>query len=131
MGFCVASSPSPACPANFALAPVTGAVQRIVIIFDEGTDTGPDFFRRERDARRARPRERQLAVTVASSRNIRSGVRWSRPPPPSKLPTPMFYKRQLAFGTPAGSGRLRKIETAWASASWPSPPFSRHAVSVL
>jgi hypothetical protein len=29
---------------TFALTPVTGTVQRIVIVFDEGTDTGPDFF---------------------------------------------------------------------------------------
>ena len=29
---------------TFALVPITGTVQRIVIVFDEGTDTGPDFF---------------------------------------------------------------------------------------
>ena len=30
---------------NFAtLEPVTGTVQRIVIVFDEGQDIGPDFF---------------------------------------------------------------------------------------
>jgi hypothetical protein len=29
---------------TFTLMPITGTVQRIVIVFDEGTDTGPDFF---------------------------------------------------------------------------------------
>jgi hypothetical protein len=29
---------------TFVLLPVTGTVERIVIVFDEGTDTGPDFF---------------------------------------------------------------------------------------
>lgn len=29
---------------TFALGPVAGTVQRIVIVFDEGQDTGPDFF---------------------------------------------------------------------------------------
>jgi hypothetical protein len=44
MGFCFAPTPTTACPVNFALVPITGTVQRIVIVFDEGTDTGADFF---------------------------------------------------------------------------------------
>ena len=46
MGFCFAPSPTLTCPANFSLVPVTGAVQRIVIIFDEAQDAfgGPDMF---------------------------------------------------------------------------------------
>jgi hypothetical protein len=44
MGFCFAPTPTIACPVNFTLVPITGTVQRIVIVFDEGTDTGPDFF---------------------------------------------------------------------------------------
>jgi hypothetical protein len=43
-GFCFAPTPTTACPVNFALVPITGTVQRIVIVFDEGTDTGADFF---------------------------------------------------------------------------------------
>ncbi|HKC19548.1 MAG TPA: hypothetical protein VKE27_07935 [Candidatus Dormibacteraeota bacterium] len=47
VGFCVQTGgPSAACPASGALVPVTGTVQRIEIIFDEGTDQsgGPDQF---------------------------------------------------------------------------------------
>jgi hypothetical protein len=44
MGFCVAPSPTLACPVNFALVPITGTVQRIFVVFDEGTDTGPDYI---------------------------------------------------------------------------------------
>ena len=46
MGFCFAPSPTTTCPFNFDLVPVTGAVQRIVIIFDEAQDDfgGPDAF---------------------------------------------------------------------------------------
>jgi hypothetical protein len=46
MGYCIitGSGPSLACPANFTLVPVMGTVQRIQIVFDEGTDTGADFI---------------------------------------------------------------------------------------
>ena len=44
VGFCVTPTPTLACPANFSLVPVSGTVQRIDIVFDEGTDTGSDFF---------------------------------------------------------------------------------------
>jgi hypothetical protein len=46
IGFCSASTPTRTCPSNFALVPVTGVVQRIVILFDEAQDPsgGPDEF---------------------------------------------------------------------------------------
>jgi len=44
VGFCVTPTPTLACPANFSLVPVSGTVQRLDIVFDEGTDTGSDFF---------------------------------------------------------------------------------------
>jgi hypothetical protein len=47
MGYCIITGPAPslACPANYTLAPVSGTIQRIQIVFDEGTDNGgPDFF---------------------------------------------------------------------------------------
>jgi len=44
LGFCVVPTPTAGCPFNFDLVPVTGTVQRIDIVFDEGTDTGSDFF---------------------------------------------------------------------------------------
>jgi hypothetical protein len=46
MGLCVITGPGPslACPANFTLVPVQGSVQRIQIVFDEGSDTGPEFI---------------------------------------------------------------------------------------
>jgi hypothetical protein len=45
MGYCVQTGGSlAACPANYTLTPVVGTVQRIDIIMDEGSDTGPDFF---------------------------------------------------------------------------------------
>jgi hypothetical protein len=45
-GFCVnpTTTPTTACPANFSLVPITGTVRRMQIVFDEGSDTGPDFF---------------------------------------------------------------------------------------
>jgi hypothetical protein len=46
MGFCFAPSPTLTCPLNFDVVPVTGTVQRIVIIFDEAQDAfgTPDEF---------------------------------------------------------------------------------------
>jgi len=46
MGFCVqpSSGSTAECPVNFALVPVTGTIKQMEIVFDEGTDTGPDFF---------------------------------------------------------------------------------------
>jgi hypothetical protein len=44
LGFCFASSPSVACPSNGMLVPITGTIQRIFVVFDEGTDIGPDYF---------------------------------------------------------------------------------------
>jgi hypothetical protein len=45
MAFCVAPTPTLTCPANFSLVPVTGAVKRIQIVFDEGylTPTNTTF----------------------------------------------------------------------------------------
>jgi len=44
LAFCVAPMPTLTCPSNFSLVPVTGTVKRLQIVFDEGTDTGPDFL---------------------------------------------------------------------------------------
>jgi hypothetical protein len=44
MGFCFASAPTVACPVNGALVPITGTLQRIFVVFDEGTDIAPDYF---------------------------------------------------------------------------------------
>ena len=46
VAFCVAPTPTITCPSNFSLVPVTGAVKRIQIVFDEGQDAsgGPDEF---------------------------------------------------------------------------------------
>ncbi len=45
MAYCVQTGgPLTACPANGSLVAVAGTVQRIEIIFDEGTDASPDNF---------------------------------------------------------------------------------------
>ena len=46
VAYCVAPTPTITCPLNFSLVPVTGAVKRIQIVFDEAQDAfgGPDIF---------------------------------------------------------------------------------------
>ena len=106
-----------------------GNVQHIYVVFDEGTDTGPDFFgaarprqhRRERHPRRNRP-GRQRAVDRTASRGAGpSGLAPRRATPPAgrrrRRPSP----RRDASRAPRRESAPR---CARAAAARPSSPTS-------